>query len=165
MQPIDTKLLSERLGDLAELFDRKPPTERAVRGWFDVLREFPTEKICGVLIGWPRSHAKFPAPNEVWKVVNDFCISDREKKAEVERKATPFEHPGVGGAQAEKFIAEMRRTLNKPQWTPREHWEKVLERAKPGSIGHRYASEVLKKSGSHSQQREPGQDEEERAAA
>lgn len=166
MQAIDTKLLAERLGDLAELFDRKPPTERAVRGWFDVLREFPTELVCSVLIAWPRSHAKFPAPNEVWAVVNNICIADREKKALIERKAQPFEHVGVGGAQAERFIAQMRKILGKPAWTPREHWEKVLERSKPGSIGHTYAKAALLKMGAHSlRNREPGEDEEERAAA
>ena len=164
MQPVDMKVLGDRLGDLAEVFDRKPPTERAVRGWLDVLRDFPTEIVCGVLISWPRSHAKFPAPNEVWKVVNDICIIEREKKSAQERRAPVFEHPGVGGAQAEKFIAQMRKTLNMPAWSPREHWERVLERSKPESIGHRYATEALKKMGGRSRQREPGEDDEALAA-
>lgn len=164
MQPIDLKTLSERLGDLAELFDRKTPTERAVRGWFDVLREFPTELVCSVLIAWPRSHAKFPAPNEVWTVVNNISIAEREKKAAIERKADPFEHVGVGGRQAEQFIEQMRKMLGRPAWTPREHWEKVLERSKPGCIGHAYATAALKKMGAHSRVREPGEDDEALAA-
>lgn len=168
MLPADAKVMQDRLNELAEVFDKKPVGEKGLTVWFSVLREFPTEKVCGVLIGWPKTHTKFPAPSEVWKAVNDIQINEREKRAEQENKAAGFE-PGVGGEQAEKFIAQMRVMLKKPKWTPREHWERVLSSQPEGSIGHRYASEALLKMGARTapavMEREPGQDDEERDAA
>lgn len=54
--------------------------------------------------------------------------------------------------------------------TPIQHWEWVLSRAPKGSIGHRYALEALADLKGRAgllpkQQRDPGQDDEERAAA
>lgn len=161
MLPTDFPTLRDRLGELAEVFERKAPTEKALRVWFDVLKEFPCERVAGVLIGWPKLHTKFPAPAEVWKVVNEASSFERERRAAEEAKAEPF-YPGVGGRQAEAFIASIRKVINRPKWTPREHWERLLERSRPGSVSHRYAAEALKKLGARS--REPGQDDEEKAA-
>lgn len=162
MQAIDSGVLRDRLSDLSEVFQAKAVSEKGLTVWFNVLREFPTEKVCGVLIGWPRSHNKMPSPNDVWKIVNDQMISEREKKAAIERNEQPFSraHEGVGGAQAEKFISKMREILQRPKWTPKEHWERVLANSEAGSIGHEYAKAVLMKTGPIAQ-REPGEDAEE----
>jgi hypothetical protein len=143
MQPYDLGTLGARLGELAEVFERKPLTEKALAVWFDVLKEFPTDRICSLLISWPKTHTKFPTPAEVWKVVNDLCIADRERKAaEENRRATVF-HPSVGGEQVEKFIAQIRAILKRPKWTPTEHWQRLLEKAPKDSIGYRFAEEAL----------------------
>lgn len=163
MLPADSKILGERLAELVEVFDRKPISEKGLTVWFNLLREFPTERVCGVLIGWPKTHTKFPAPADVWKLVNDLGIGDRERKAEEENRSAGFE-PGVGGEQAEKFIAQMRVILKRPRWTPREHWARVLDTQPEGSIGHQYAKEALMKMGARTLDREAGQDDEERAA-
>lgn len=160
MQTYDNKVLWDRLNELAEVFDKKLVSEKGLTIWFNVLREFPTERVCSVLLSWPKTHTKFPAPSEVWKLVNDLGIGDREKKALEERKEEFY--PGVGGAQAEKFIADIRAKLNKPRWTPMEHWERLFKTAKPGSIGYEYAKTVLKQRG-RLNEREPGQDDEEKA--
>lgn len=161
MLGIEIKVLGDRLNELAEVYNAKPVSERGLTVWFSVLREFPTERVAAVLIGWPRTHVKFPTPAEVWKIVNDISIGDRERKAALENKQEFY--PGVGGEQAEKFIAEMRATLKRPKWAPMQHWKRLLETAKPGSIGHRYATEALKQK-RFVRSREPGQDDEERAA-
>lgn len=158
VQAIDSAVLRDRLSDLSEVFGAKAVSEKGLTVWFNVLREFPTEKVCGVLIGWPKSHGKMPTPNEVWKSVNEICISEREQKVAEERRRAPFE-PEVSGEQAEHFINQMRTLLKRPVVGPREHWERVLRTAAPGSIGHQYATEALMKMGALS--REPGQDEEE----
>ena len=163
MLPTDISTLKDRLAELADVFDRKPLTDKAIRVWFDTLREFPCEHVMSLLIGWPKTHTKFPAPAEVWKAMNEWAIDKREQKAARERREE-F-HPGVGGAQAEAFIAQIRKTLNNPQWTPAEHWQRVHERQPEGSIGKRYAAEVLMKRGLLQEPREPGQDDEEREAA
>lgn len=164
MQAIDNKLLGDRLAELSEVFGAKPVSEKGLTVWFGVLREFPTEKVCSVLIGWPKSHGKMPTPNEVWKSVNEICIVEREKKAEEERRRAPFQ-PEVAGVQAEEFLAVMREMLKRPVFSPREHWERVLRTATPGSIGHDYATQALMKMGAITAEREPGQDDEERKAA
>lgn len=164
MLPADSKIMQDRLNELAEVFDKKPVGEKAITVWFGVLREFPTERVCGVLIGWPKTHTKFPSPSEVWKAVNEIQINEREKRAAEENRDAGFQ-PGVGGEQAEKFIAQMRQILKRPKWTPKEHWLHVLDTQPEGSIGHRYAKETLMKMGATQAEREPGQDDEEQRDA
>ena len=159
MLPTDLSTMKDRLAELAEVFDRKPIGDKALRVWFDTLRDFPCEQVMGVLIGWPKTHTKFPAPAEVWKLINESAIAQREKTAALENKREFY--PGVGGKQAEAFLAQMRATLNKPAWTPTEHWQRVYERSAPGSIGRKYAEEILMKKGLIQQsEREPGSDDE-----
>lgn len=160
MQAYDNKVLADRLSELIEVYGAKPVSEKGLTVWFNVLKEFSTEKVCSILIAWPKSHTKMPSPAEVWKAVNEISIDERERKAALEKKEEFY--PGVGGEQAAKFIAEIRRKLNQPAWTPMQHWQRLLQTAKPGSIGHDYATKVLKQKGAM-QEREPGQDDEERA--
>jgi len=160
--PTDLRTLAARLSDLAEVCDRKPPSERAMAVWFDTLKEFPIERVASLLIAWPKTHTKFPAPAELWKVVNDMGIGERETRAAREN-AGSF-HPGVGGERAEEFIAKMRAILKRPKWTPLEHWRANLKRFPKEHIGHRYALEALHAKEIIEQpemQREPGQDDEE----
>ena len=126
MQSIDLPQLTKELNALAEVFDRKPLTEKAAKVWFDTLREFPSELVLSLVIAWPKTHTKFPAPADVWKAMNERAADMRERKAEQERREPAF-YPGVGGARAEEFIRKMRATLNMPKWGPMEHWQRVYE--------------------------------------
>jgi hypothetical protein len=162
VQAYDLSILGARLGELAEVFEKKQLSEKALAVWFDTLKEFQIERVASLLIVWPKTHTKFPAPAEVWKAVNDMGIGERELKAQRENKETFY--PGVGGAQAEKFIAQIKQILKRPRWSPREHWERVLDTAKPESIGQRYAKQALMNMGARTRvEREPGQDDEEKA--
>lgn len=167
MLPTDLSTLRDRLSELAELFEKKPITDKALRVWFDVLKEFPIEKVAGLLISWPKSHTKFPAPAELWKSCNEIAIAQREKKAAEENRMGAFE-PGVGGAKAAEFIAKMREILKQPAWTPEQHWRNNLKRFPKGHIGHEAAIYALAKKGlidpKPQLEREPGQDDEELAA-
>lgn len=154
----DLPVLAKQLNALAEVFDKKPVAPGALEVWFDTLREFPTDQVMTLLISWPRTHGKFPVPAEVWKSMNEWAIEQRERKALLERREPAF-HPGVGGAKAEEFIEKMRATLNNPAFSPLEHWKRVHERQPSGSVGQRYAEEVLKKRGVILD-REPGSDDE-----
>lgn len=157
----DIPTLAKQLNALAEVFDKKPVTPGALEVWFDTLRDFPCEQVMALLIGWPKSHSKMPVPAEVWKAMNEWSIEQRERKSALERQVPAF-HPGVGGRQAEAFIEQMRRTLNKPAFSPLEHWKRVHERQPEGSVGKQYAEEVLRKRGVL-EEREPGQDDEQKA--
>ena len=168
MQAHDSKILQERLSELSEVYQAKSVSDKGLTVWFNILREFPTEKVCDILNAWPRSHNKMPTPNEVWKAVNDICIGLREKKSEMQNKEQPFAYAsaGVSGEQAEKFLNKMREVLNSPKWTPLDHWKKTFRTQKPGSIGYEYAHKVLTMKGiveKDSLERVPGEDDEQKA--
>jgi len=71
MRPIDAKPLGESLTALAEVFGVRPPSPAAVTVWADALRDFPIERVQGLLRSWPKMHAKMPVPRDVWSVLND----------------------------------------------------------------------------------------------
>jgi hypothetical protein len=161
MQKYDAQTLAQNLNALAEVFDRKPVSVKALEVWFDSLKEFPTERVMGLLISWPKSHGKFPAPSEVWKACNESLIDEREEKSLRERRENviPLRWPKTPHAAA--CLREMALIFKRPKGTPREHWQRLLEDAPAGSLARRTAEEVLKK---RQPIREPGQDDEERAA-
>ena len=113
MQPYDLKILGERLGELAEVFDRKPMSEKALGVWFSVLRDFTTDKVCAVLISWPRTHTKFPSPAEAWKALNEIAIDRREAEAQELKQETPWMRSEAGKAAIEKMRALFRRVPNR----------------------------------------------------
>lgn len=143
MQKIEAQLLAQNLNALAEVFEKKHVTAKALEVWFDTLKEFPTERVMGLLIGWPKSHTRFPAPAEVWKACNESMAAVREKRATEERVVNA--RPWTGHTEESRRLAKkIRELLSKPRPTAKEHWRNVLETAPVGSIGHQYASEVLK---------------------
>lgn len=155
MNRIDIPTMAAQLNLLAEVYEKRHVTEKAALVWFDTLKEFPTERVCGILIGWPKTHGKFPVPAEVWKSCNDFSIGDREARAARE-KAAVFE-PTADPAHVRKMLHAMREILKRPKLSPREHWQKMLATKPAGSIGHTFATQALKPKTVH---REPGEDDE-----
>ena len=153
MLPTDMLTLRDRLAELADVFERKPVTEKALKVWFDTLREFPIERVAGVLIGWPKSHGKFPTPAELWKVCGEIGSAEIERKAALDKRPIEWERSPQGA----KFLAKMKAIINKPSRTPRQHWEHVLATQKPGDIGYEFALRALKRD------REPGSDDEAQA--
>lgn len=159
MLKTDAGGLNDALNGLAETFDKKPIGAKAAAIWFETLREFPNELVRGILNAWPKSHAKFPVPSEVWKVVNDVQISEREQ---IERNRAADARAPVHFAPTEagrRAMAEIRKIMSKPKPSPLKHWQNVLETTKPGSIGHQYAKEALSIL-QRKRRREPGEDEE-----
>lgn len=166
MNRIDAQTLAQNLNALAEVFDKKPVSAKALEVWFDTLKEFPTEKVMGKLINWPKSHIKFPAPSEVWKECNEYSIREREEKAAIER-AENVREPRADDAVARHFIAKIKALLAKPRKTPIEYWEMVLREAPKGSLAESSAKEclqILRGRKGQIDHREPGQDDEELAA-
>lgn len=85
MQKVDIQQFALQLNALAETYEKRPVSPKALEVWFDVLKEFPTEKVLGCLINWPKFKGKFPTPSEVWRDCNDLGIKEREEKAAFER--------------------------------------------------------------------------------
>jgi len=141
MNRMDIPTMATQLNMLAETFDKKPITEKAALVWFDTLKDFPTERICGVLIGWPKTHHKFPVPAEVFKICNEAASVEIEAKAAREKREV-FS-PSADPAYVRSMMGEMRKILSRPRRSPREHWRHLLANAPPGSLAHRYANDVL----------------------
>jgi hypothetical protein len=157
MQAYDVKVLGDRLNELAEVFDKKPVGEKALTVWFSVLRDFPTERVCSMLIAWPRTHTKFPAPSEVWKAVNDMGIGEREDKAAKENREQFFQAPT---AEGRRFMTQIRELVKRETPSPMQHWKRNLTRFPVGHIGHDYALAALKAKGVIPRERTPGEDDE-----
>lgn len=141
----DLSELAKRLNLLGEMLDRhKPLSEGAVLGWFDTLKEFETGAVFGLLGAWQKTHTKFPAPADVWKVLNEGASKRREDVAEAEKKmfadglnramATP------AGARSMKLIREI---LSRPKPSPREHWNRVMETEGLPPIAYKFAGDFL----------------------
>lgn len=109
MQRTDMQLLADRLNGLAETFDKRPVSVKALEVWFDTLKEFPTERVMDLLNHWAKGHGKFPTPAEVWKTVNDRMIEAREE--ETRRLASQFveeTRQGFRTARGREIIQRMR---------------------------------------------------------
>lgn len=83
MRREDLPKLAERLGQLAEAFDRKPPTPGALLVWLDVLKEFHIFEVESMLVDMPKRLTKFPAPAEVWKACNERRSDHIESQARI----------------------------------------------------------------------------------
>jgi hypothetical protein len=143
MQKIDATVLAQNLNALAEVYEKKHVTSKALEVWFDTLKGFPTERVMGYLIHWPKSHGKFPTPAEVWKLCNESSIEEREERAKQERVSNAA--PWMGStAEGRRVSALAREIFRRPKRTAKEHWQHVLATAPKGSIGHQYASEALR---------------------
>ena len=112
MQKFDAGLLANQLNGLAEVFDKKALTPKALEIWFDTLKEFPLERVISTLISWPKSHQKFPVPSELWKILNEQAIDSREAIAASEKLAFARSIPvrtEAGSRIAKQMAAMLRR--------------------------------------------------------
>lgn len=168
MLKYDAGRLAESLNGLAEYFDRKPLTPKALEIWFGTLKEFNTELILGLLSTWSKQHLKFPVAAEIWAIANNIGLNDREQRATLERQENQqpvkFERTETGRGLA----AALRLAVQHKKRSPREHWHSVLQenqqRFPKGSIGHAYATEALSiLQRKRRPDRVPGEDDEDRA--
>ena len=114
MNKIDAQTLAHNLNGLAEVFDKKPVSAKALEVWFDTLKEFQTEKVMDVLIHWPKAHPKFPTPADVWKVCNERSIDLREERARKER-AENVRSDVASPEVAKLYLSKIRDILTKPK--------------------------------------------------
>ena len=168
MTKTDTPLLATQLNALAEVFDKRTQTPAAVQVWMDTLREFPTERVLGLLIAWPKSHGKFPTPNDAWKILNEQSIDNREQRAAEEKVRREYETGRmVSSEQGRKIIAGLMAGLSRARRSPRYWAHKIIDRAAAGEdviwIALAYAREALgldPKTGLPKAERVPGEDDE-----
>jgi len=85
MRTIDAKPLGDSLTALAEVFAVRPPSPAAVTVWADALRDFPVERVQGLLRSWPKMHTKMPTPRDVWSILNEERTDDIEQRNAAEK--------------------------------------------------------------------------------
>ena len=142
MNRSDIPTMANQLNLLAEVFDKKPISEKAALVWFDTLKDFKTEKVCSFLIAWPKTHGKFPTPAEVFRVCSEAASSELEAKAQRENRE---EVTWAKSARGLEFLAKMKAALNKPSLDPIQHWRRVLEKEGACNLAKQYARECLEK--------------------
>ena len=84
MQSVDIPQLTKELNALAELFGKNHLTPTAIELWFHSLKDLPADKVLKLLMIWPRTNTKFPAPADVWRTCNEELILERETRSKVE---------------------------------------------------------------------------------
>jgi hypothetical protein len=141
MTKTDIPVMANQLNALAEVFDKKPISEKAALVWFDTLKDFKTEKVCSLLIAWPKTHGKFPTPAEVWKVCNEMASSELEAKAQRENREEVRWEKSERGLE---FLKQMSALLKRPAVDPRTHWKRVLD-SDSCELSKQYARQALEK--------------------
>ena len=162
MLKTDATILANQLNALAEVYGKAAVTAKALEVWFDALKEFPTERVMGILLGWPKMHQRFPSPSEVWKICNEEGTVQREEKAARERaENTSRRMPHMATERGRQIIAGIREMLKRPRMSPIEHWHCVLAGDYPerSKIMAREALAILQRG-----EKEADQDEERLAA-
>lgn len=146
MQKLDAPALATALNALAETFDRKAITGKALEMWFDTLREFQTEQVLSLLHSWPKIHGKMPVPAEVWKVLNERALEEREQRHRSEKAQRERDYQNLGTTEhGKRCLSVIYDMLLTPKPTPLEHWRKVMETPGLPSISYEYAKVALER--------------------
>lgn len=121
-----------RLMDLAEAFDRKPPSDAALRVWCDVLTPLPVRPVLLALQSWTRSKTKFPAPAEIFSAANDIDADDREQRIAAEKGREQVDLRRMGatpqGRRALRLIRDLIAKKVDAPHDPRAWARKILDR-------------------------------------
>lgn len=145
--------LSDLLNELSETFDRKALPAKAVKVWFEVLKEFTYFDVSGLLIGWPKKSTKMPAPADIWKVLNDNRSYAIEMEAVKNKREFQFEADKVF-KRNDKLGQNIRQLAQKIQARgardPKDWAQKIIDRAEDGTqsyISMKWANEQLARVG------------------
>lgn len=134
MRREDLPTLAERLGQLAEAFDRKPPTPGAMLVWLDVLKEFALPEVESMLVDMPKRLTKFPAPADVWKACNERRSDRIENEArlharEVIKRVSEFP---VDSTVSRREMAKIKAIVSKQRPSHRAWIDRIFQRHEDG---------------------------------
>lgn len=143
------------LKDLAEAFEKKPPSDAVTRVWWNVLADLDTRDVIAELTGWSRTRTKFPSPAEVHAAASQRGADRRERQNAVEKAREAKEVKQLTATpEGKRAAAELKAALAKlvPQRTGKERvdraWaRKILDRMADGDavpdISQRFAFQAL----------------------
>lgn len=113
MKQSEMRQVTDRLNELAEFYDRKPPTAGALKVWADAFTGCSVIDVLDVLTDWPRSKRAFPIASEV--VESCQARNAERHHALAKRSADPVLVPKPGNPnspaylQFKSWLAEFRR--------------------------------------------------------
>jgi hypothetical protein len=85
------QVVGKRLAELAEYFDRKPPSATALLVWGDALSGCGLDDVLGVLSDWPKSKRAFPIASEVVESCRTRISERHESLSRRDAESTRFE--------------------------------------------------------------------------
>jgi hypothetical protein len=89
MKQSEMQQVAARLGELAEFYDRKPPTANALKVWADAFTGCSLVDVMDVLTDWPRSKRAFPIAAEVVEACR--ALNLQRHQALTKRAAEPMQ--------------------------------------------------------------------------
>lgn len=137
------------LKDLAEAFEKKPPSDAVTRVWWNVLADLDTRDVIAELTGWSKTRTKFPSPAEVHAAASQRGADRRERQNAVEKAREAQEVKQLTATpEGKRASAELKAALAKlvPQ-RDRAWARKILDRMADGEavpdISQRFAFQAL----------------------
>lgn len=114
MHPNDAVTFKSRIAEVADALDRRPPTDGALKVWFDVLRDHPYSRVHSALTHWTRTSGKFPTPADIEKVCNEWVskeIEERSAQQKAQERSEFMQTMRSKSPEAQRFRAEIRKLL------------------------------------------------------
>jgi hypothetical protein len=159
MKHSEMQLVAVRLAELAEFYDRKPPTANALKVWADAFTGCTLVDVMDVLTDWPRTKRAFPIACEVVECCRELnaerhaALSRRRDEPIPEFKPSDPNSPAY--ARFKTWFAEFKRnppycpypdhigtfvrvgavlagSLDHLQTNPDEWWQSILKRHADG---------------------------------
>ena len=162
MQRNDIDAFQKLMVEVQECYGHRPPSAGLLQHWVDALKDHPFHTVDSVLRNWIRTKAKPPMIVDIVSICTGIFSDKIENRAAADKAAfgKPFEWQGVTpyGAQC---IREMRALLAKPKKPSKEWARKIMENPNSTEMQRNFAAPVY----ATMEQREPGQDDEEREVA
>lgn len=136
MKREEIPVLAEQLNSLAEVYGNRQLSQAAIRVWVDTLKEFPLEKIMGLLIDWPKSNAKMPTPSQCWQTINEREIETRERVNAEEKKRFEREmREGWRTPEGARIATVIRGFLAKQKKRDPKQWARdIIEAHESGGV-------------------------------
>jgi hypothetical protein len=133
VKKIDLPNFEKLLIELAECYDRKPPTAAAIGHWFDALLAFSWSQVERELRHWLTTKNKFPTIAEIFLSMNEKNIDEREAKWAAEKKQALTETTTFGKSpEGTKFFAQIKKTLSSVQPDSNTWAYRILDRHADG---------------------------------
>lgn len=109
MQDIDAHEFGRLLEEVAECYDRKPPSEAAAKMWFRALKEFLYPDVRSTLLHWLKTKSKAPTIADITGQLRDRSSASLEQRAARDKER--FKGPHLGPTEKGRSISATIKQL------------------------------------------------------